>query len=440
MQDYFHIIADFIGSLLQGQEIYTCAFTGEISDFVRFNRAKIRQAGRVTQHHMNLDLIEGRHHAAVTLTLAGDLELDRPRIRQLIGELREIRAQTPEDPFLLYATEVRSSEQAYTDDLPAGLEMASQILATARGYDLVGIHASGATYAGFANSFGQRNWHSCSSFNLDWSLYSHADKAIKTRYAGFHWDPSEFTARLERAAEQLQTLARPAHNLQPGFYRAYLAPAALEEIMDLLGWGGFGLRDHRTGNTPLLRMIESGACLNPQLNVTENNAAGIAPNFEAAGFIRPPQVNLIEAGFYKDCLVSSRSAAEYGVSGNGADSHEIPLSLDVAPGDLAQSDMLKTLDTGLYIGNLWYLNYSDRNAARLTGMTRFATFWVEDGYIRAPINVMRFDETLYNLLGDSLLGLTREREILFDSNSYGRRSKRSARLPGILVSDMRFTL
>ena len=45
--------------------------------------------------------------------------------------------------------------------------------------------------------------------------------------------------------------------------------------------------------------------------------------------------------------------------------------------DLRQ--VLRTLDTGLYIGNLWYLNFSDRSACRLTGMTRFASFWVEGG-------------------------------------------------------------
>jgi predicted Zn-dependent protease len=73
-------------------------------------------------------------------------------------------------------------------------------------------------------------------------------------------------------------------------------------------------------------------------------------------------------------------------------------------------------------------------------MTRFATFWVENGRIQAPVNVMRFDETLYHLLGDPLLGLSAERELLLDPISYGARSCRSARLPGILVEGMNFTL
>ena len=61
------------------------------------------------------------------------------------------------------------------------------------------------------------------------------------------------------------------------------------------------------------------------------------------------------------------------------------------------------------MNNVWYLNYSDRSACRMTGMTRFATFWVEHGVIQAPLNVMRFDESIYRMLGEHLLGLTAER-------------------------------
>ena len=42
-------------------------------------------------------------------------------------------------------------------------------------------------------------------------------------------------------------------------------------------------------------------------------------------------------------------------------------------GTIGSTDILETLDTGVHIGNLWYLNYSDRMEGRMTGMTRFAT-------------------------------------------------------------------
>lgn len=440
MQDYFHTIAATLTGLLRGKEVFTCAFSGEETDFVRFNHGQVRQAGHVMQRCITLDLIDGCRHTSAELTLSGDLEVDRPRLLTLVEDLRELRTHVPEDPYLRYATEIRSSERLFPNRLPAGTEMAARVWEAGQGKDLVGIHASGAMHVGFANSLGQRNWLTRHSFNLDWSLYLRTDKAVKARYAGFEWDTAALAGRMAAASEQLEALDRPARTLRPGRYRVYLTPMAVDEIMELLGWNGFGLRAQRTGVSSLLRMIEDDVRLHPALTITENTADGVAPDFQEAGFLRPAQVTLIENGSYRDCLVAPRSAAEYEVPDNGAEEGEAPLSLDVAPGNLAAGQILSSLDTGLYVGNLWYLNWSDRNAARLTGMTRFATFWVENGCLRAPVNVMRFDDTLYRLLGERLLGLTAERELLLDPRSYGGRSSRSARLPGMLVDEVNFTL
>ncbi|MFV1991345.1 MAG: metallopeptidase TldD-related protein, partial [Acidimicrobiales bacterium] len=119
---------------------------------------------------------------------------------------------------------------------------------------------------------------------------------------------------------------------------------------------------------------------------------------------------------------------------------ESPESLAISPGSLPSDGVLDALGTGIYLGNLWYANYSDRSACRTTGLTRFASFWVEGGEIVAPINVMRFDDTIYNLLGDELVGLTNETEMMLDPSSYGERSTTSINVPGALVAEMKFTL
>ncbi|MGH8067091.1 MAG: TldD/PmbA family protein, partial [Candidatus Entotheonellia bacterium] len=80
------------------------------------------------------------------------------------------------------------------------------------------------------------------------------------------------------------------------------------------------------------------------------------------------------------------------------------------------------------------------SACRMTGMTRFATFWVEGGVIQAPLSVMRFDESIYRMFGDHLLGLTAERDFILDASTYHERSTGSSRLPGALVEDFTFTL
>ena len=118
----------------------------------------------------------------------------------------------------------------------------------------------------------------------------------------------------------------------------------------------------------------------------------------------------------------------------------MPVSIDLAAGSIPNHQALATLKDGLYIGNLWYLNFSDRQACRTTGVTRFGTFWVEGGELVAPVNVMRFDESMYRALGDNLEGLTSDREFIIDPGTYGGRTYTSARLPGALVGDFSLTL
>jgi predicted Zn-dependent protease len=392
------------------------------------------------QRFVNLDLIRGQRHAAADVALSGDLEEDRTHLAQVVAELREQLPYLPEDPYLLYATEVQSSVQEGQNRLPDSTAAVQAVLDAGRGRDLVGFYAAGCIYAGFANSFGQRNWFASYSFNCDWSLYYQADKAVKTAYAGFVWEPEEFTRKVDIAAAQLEQLRQAPRTIPPGRYRVYLAPAALDDILHTLAWGGFGLKDHRTKQTTLLKMVEAGARLHPAVTLRENTRDGVAPNFQGAGFIKPEQVTLIAAGVFRNCLVSPRSAKEYGVPTNGASNGETPQSLDMAAGDTPRQDVLRCLDTGVYINNVWYLNYSDRTACRMTGMTRFATFWVEHGIIQAPLNVMRFDESIYRMLGDRLLGLTSERDLVLSTSTYHQRSTGSSRVPGALVDDFNFTL
>jgi predicted Zn-dependent protease len=440
MQDYFYQLADQLTSLLQGDEVYTCTFTAEDSDFVRFNHSAIRQAGAVTQRYLDVDLISGMHHASGDISLSGDLQVDGTRVAELLAGLRDKLTHLPDDPHLLYATEVHSSEQHGENCLPDSTAAVAAILEAGRGRDLVGIYAAGGIHSGFANSFGQRNWFSSYSYNFDWSFYLQGDKAVKASYAGFVWDPVEFTYKVASAVEQLKVLSHSPYTVEPGRYRVYLAPAALYEIVELLSWGGFGLKDHRTKQTTLLKMIEAGVRLHPAVSILENTRDGVTPNFQEMGFIKPDQVMLIENGGFCNCLVSPRSTKEYNVPTNGASSREAPKSVEISAGDIPVDEMLHRLDTGIYINNLWYLNYSDRVACRLTGMTRFATFWVKNGAIQAPLNVMRFDETIYRMLGENLLGLTAERDLILDSNTYYARSTGSGRMPGALVEDFTFTL
>jgi predicted Zn-dependent protease len=440
MQQYFYDLADELTKALRKDEVLLTSMSGEESDFVRFNRSAVRQAGSVRQNYLTAELIVGRRHAAATFSLTGEPETDRQEAQRTLGRLRDWLPCVPEDPYLLYATEVRSGQKIGPNSLPDSGAVVDAVLKAGAGRDLVGIYAAGGVFQGFANSLGQRNWFSSHSFHLDWSFYLRADKAVKTEYADFQWDPAVLDRKVASAAEQLAVLDRPPKTIPRGQYRVFLAPAALRDYLGTVAWSGFGLKSHRTKTTCLLRMIETGAALHPSLTLRDNTREGIAPNFQSGGYIKPDAVTLIEGGRFRNCLVSPRSAKEYGLGERDVTGGEHPESLDMAGGDVPIREAARRLGTGVYVNQFWYLNYSDLPACRITGMTRFATFWVEDGRIQAPLNVMRFDETVYRVLGENLLHLTVERDFLPSSSTYGGRSTTSTRLPGALVDKFAFTL
>ena len=435
--DFFEL-ADELCCELHTGEVLLCYLSGERSDFVRFNRALVRQAGSVEQRYVSLRLIHSRRQASARVALAGGAD-DLATCRSAMHRVREQLSQLPEDPWLLYADRPQSTSTERRGRLAPAEDVVSAISAAAKGLDLVGFYAGGTLYRGFANSLGQRNWHEVDAHNFDWSLHLHADKAVKSGYAGLDWDPALLAAKLEDSARELHRMKSPARTLRPGEYRAYLAPRAVEEITGLLSYDAFSARAQATRQSALTRM-DQGERLSRKLTVVENTEAGFSPPFQEMGYVKPAAVVLIDRGAPRENLVSPRSAQEYRLRLNAANSRENPDSLELSGGDLPDEDILAALDHGLYVSNLWYLNFSDKPAGRITGMTRFATFLVEGGQIVAPVNPLRFDDTVYRMFGDTLERLTRSRELLLSTSTYDERSTASACLPGALLESLRFTL
>ncbi|MDE2477084.1 MAG: TldE/PmbA family protein [Alphaproteobacteria bacterium] len=439
MRDHFLQLADFAATRTRSGEGFLLRYSGEQSRFVRFNRAAVRQSGTVEQHYLTIELFKGRQHLSQQLAITG-LAGDRQRLDGAISELRELLSFAPEDPHFLVSDAVCSTERNDVGRLLSDDAVIPVILDKAADSDFVGFYAAGPIHHGFANSFGQRNWHTVHTFSLDGCFYLQSDKAVKLSYGGREWDESVFAEKIAHAQTQLSFLERTPKTIAPGGYRAFLSTAATEELLGLLCWGGFGLAAHRTGATPLIRLARGEAALSPMVHLVEDTKAGLAPEFQDEGFVKPASVTLIENGQYKECLAAPRSAEEFHALQNGANADEAPAALEMAPGQLADQDILSALGTGLLIGNLWYLNYSDRNACRLTGMTRFATFWVENGAITAPVNVMRFDDSIYRMLGDNLIALTAARDWRLSTDTYEGRSTRAMHIPGALIDDFRLTL
>ena len=436
----FDALAGAVCSAARAGERSSLLLSAESSDFIRFNRAAVRQATHVEQAVATVALAQGRRRAESRVTLAGRRDADVAALRRELEALRAMLPHLTEDPWLLLPEAPLRSERHEIGTLPTEAQLVNGVTEAAAGLDFVGFYAGGPVVRAFADSLGTRHWHHVESFHFDWCLYHAADKAVKTAYAGVQWRDDEFARRVAEGAGQLALLARPPRMLPPGAYRAWFAPMAMAELLGELGWGGFGLKARRTGTSSLMRLAHRDAVLHPDFNFFEHTALGNAPGFTAEGFGRPGRVSLVERGLATGTLANARSAQEYGVPANGANAQESPESLSLLPGRIPAAQALATLGTGIWVSNLWYLNYSDRQACRMTGLTRFACLWVEDGQPVAPIGVMRFDDSFLRMFGEGLVGLGDRAELIAESGTYLERQLGSTSTPGALVEGWKLTL
>jgi predicted Zn-dependent protease len=439
MKEYFYELMEKTCKDLKPAEHLFGSMAAEESDFCRINQAKVRQIGRVHQAFVSLMFVKAKKSVFSYLNLSFDFEADLAKVKKLVGKLRDDAEFLPEDPYLTFSTEPFESNTVLDGKGASTDEILNEVLPAAQGTDMVGFLANGFMYNACYSSMGHKAWFMSQGHNFGWSLYASEDKAVKATDSGVTWSAQRFRQTLENCKENLTYMRNTPVTLKPGEYKVYLEPSALKEIVEMLCWGGFSAASMEARTSPLLDLHRKERKFSPMVTMTEDMTQGVAPRFSSLGFMKKEKIPLIEGGLAGELMTSPRTAKEYNLNHNGV-SYEAPDALVMAGGGLDRKDVLAKLGTGILVGNLWYLNISDRKTCSFTGMTRFGTFWVENGKLVAPINVMRFDDSAYRLLGENLIDLSQEQQMFLSSSTYGQRSRRSTKLPGALIEKMKFTL
>lgn len=437
----FAQLGDALFGALAPGEALAVNLAAEDSLFLRFNAGRLRQNTEVRQAQLTLLLQRDGRSVEISGTLAGVPARDLPAALVLLQQARADANTLPPDPYQVSLRDEGRSHAQFEGRLPTAEQVLQTIGAHAGTLDLAGLYAGGSVLRGHRSSCGSAHWFATQSFFLDYSLYE-GQRAAKGVYAGTDWQPDAWSAHLAHTAAQLALMRRPAQRVAPGAWRTWLAPQAFAEFIGMLGWRGLSADAWKQGRSPLKRLIEGEVQLSPLLRLHENFGMGLAPRFNSRGESSAERLSLIAEGRLQNLLVSARTAREHGLVSNGADSGEGPRALDIAGGDLAQDQVLQALGTGLYVANLHYLNWSDPVSARITGMTRYACFWVQDGEIAGPLAAdLRWDQSLYEALGPrQLLALSREIETAPATSTYSQRSLGGMRTPGALIDDFHYTL
>lgn len=425
--------------LLQSTEELAFNLHSEVSDFIRFNHSKVRQNTTVQQHELTVQYQKDLRSYKIKFNLTLNFDHDLNKIKKTVEQLRIDLPNTDVSPTFVPMTNNGSSETFKKSQRPTTAEIIAIIGSTFSDADLAGLWCSGPLRQASINSKGQFHYFETDYFFFDYSIYD-GPRAAKAFYADDNWNLKNFTDGAQEAKNTLALLKKPSLKIQPGQYKTYLGPMAVAEIVGLFNWRALSQASYKQGFAPLKKLVEKELSMSPKFTLVENLNLGYSTPFNSIGEVGPKELPLIEKGQLTNFLTSTATANEYKLKSNFAEIGETMRSPEIRAGALKEQDALKELGTGLYLSNLHYINWSDVQTARLTGMTRFACFWVQNGEIQGPIQDMRFDDSLFNLFGKNVIDFTETQHVYTSTSTYLKRDLGAMKVPGLLLQGMNFTL
>ena len=444
-KEIFHDICSQVFSFLENNEQLTIYLEGENSQYFRFNDSKLRQSGIIEDYAVTISLFSGKKSLQSATTVSSDIESSVINLKNEIQALRDPLSLIPENEFTSFPDNFESIEMIKSGKLPDRNEILEALMDVITRDYLTGVWTSGKIFRACSTSEGTNHWFEKDSFIFDFSLIDEKENMVKVLFPGNDWDKDRFTAAFQEASSKLKLMNKPKMELKPGKYRVWFEPNAVADFVDMFNWNGVSESAFRNGSSCLLKMRSSDQKLSNLFSLKESFSSQATASFNSRGEVSN-DVSIIHKGELMNTLVNSKTALEYNMVSNFAEESnswgmgEYMRSPLMESGDIENDERLEKLGTGIFISNIHYLNWSDTLGGRITGLTRYACYWVENGKMVAPIKTMRFDDSFYNFFGSNLEGVGKEISARPVIETYDGRNPGETTCPGILVNDFELTL
>ena len=444
-KDIFYTICTKVFDYLNSNEQLTLFLEGEDSQYFRFNDSKLRQSGIIEDFNITLSLYHGNKSLQSMTTISSDIDFSVKNLTREIDVLRSSLDATPSNNNIIFPDKFDSVEIDALGNLPERDQILDSLMGVIDKNVLTGVWSSGKIFRGCCTSNGTKHWFEKDSFLFDFSLIDEKENMVKVLYPNSDWNESDFNRVYREASHQLLLMNKPRMELKPGKYRTWFEPFAVADFVDMLSWNGVSESSIRKGSSCFIKMRDKNKNLSPLFSLDESFENMTTAPFNTRGEVSST-IPIISEGVFKNALINSKTAKEYNLVSNYAEDDntwgmgEYLRSPFIHGGLLDDNEKLKALDTGLFLSNIHYLNWSDNLGGRITGLTRYVCYWVENGEMVAPIKTMRFDDSFYNFFGDNLEAVGSKvlgRPVI---DTYDGRNPGETNCPGILVNDFELTL
>jgi predicted Zn-dependent protease len=219
----------------------------------------------------------------------------------------------------------------------------------------------------------------------------------------------------QRLLEAIQPL--PTVDARHGSCRVLLKPQAVQSLIATFGYVALGATAYAADRSPVSGRLGEQV-VSDQLTLIDDggDAAGLSSGFDVEGNVRRRTV-LIDGGVLTGVVSDRRRAT---ITGGVPTGHAVPdgwrFGADPVPshllldaGGATEDDLLAECGTGLIVNRLDYLRTLHPKEGLVTGTTRDATYWAEDGKIIGRHPQVRFTFRMSDVL-NAVLAVGRDRE------------------------------
>jgi len=288
-----------------------------------------------------------------------------------------------------------------------------------------------------ANSLGVFAYHPVTYADLNTVMMSDTGSG----YASFtHQDARQVNAEaLAREAIDKALRARNPITLDPGEYTVFLEEYAVTDILDFLNYAAFSAQAVQEDRS-FMKGKFGQKVMDERVTIYDDGLASdtLAMPFDFEGVPRQ-KVMLIENGIARGVVHDTTTAQREGVASTG---HALPapntlgpfaLHMVLSPGNTPKSEMLKSIERGIWVTRFWYTRIVHPMKVLITGLTRDGTFLIENGEVTQPIKNLRFTTSYLDAL-NNVRALGDATKLFFEGWSHASR-----RVPALAVDRFRFT-
>lgn len=416
-------------------------YMGESSGLTRYTKSAIHQNVVEDKARVYVRAAEGKRLGVVTTN-----SMDEEELVKAAAQALEFARHQPENPYFedfpkpAQYQKTRTHFEATAAFSPtARAEIMKKVFAQAERLrsEVAGAFSSGEAEIAVANSNGLSAYQPLTHANI--AIVPVAEHGM-SRAGAFSHDVStiDFEAVAAKALERC-AMNRDQQEIPLGQMDVILEPSCLAEVMMWMGFIAFGSNSFIEGRSFMAGKLgerSMGENITLYDSIHEPEAQGLPFDFQ--GFPKQ-KVVLVERGINRGVVFDMMSAnqAKTRPTGHGLPPGTpygaMPWNVCLEPGDSSLEEMIASCQRGLLVTNFHYVNgFLDPKKALMTGMTRYGTFFVEDGKIKHAVKNLRWTESMLRALSN-VQAVSREREVISDEGGM------FSVMPAVYIKDFTFT-